>query len=78
MLKKCKHCGKEFKTQLNHQQFCTAECRREHTREKELEKKCKITGDRIVQINELARRAGMSYGKYVAKMNEERKRNEKK
>ena len=65
----CQYCGKEFISQNPHAKYCCEKCRREYYKSKpkpvvenEVKKKT------LAEINEEARNAGMTYGKYVLKM----------
>ena len=60
----CPKCGRTFRTPNESERLCI-ECRarnkRDYTKKSKKSKK-----SMIVEINELARESGMSYGKYVA------------
>lgn len=79
--KTCAVCGKEFGAWNTNQKFCSQNCKHEASlksgesyREKQREKaeqqakECKKK-QAVVNIAAEARKAGMSYGKYVAMMN---------
>lgn len=67
MLKKCVMCGKEFETKGS-AICCSEECRR-RKRKRGSNKKEQIESKNIAQVNALARKAGLSYGAYVARCN---------
>ena len=71
--KNCKYCGNEFLTTNKNRIYCSRECsnneiakkkREKHKQERELLESKKQNN--LVKINEAARAAGLSYGKYVA------------
>lgn len=76
----CATCGKEFGTWSNNQRYCCEECKRysrvknvEAYKEKQEKKKLKYEAEQkkkhaVIDIAVEARKAGMSYGKYVAMM----------
>jgi len=75
MQKNCKHCGKEFLTTNKNQIYCTPKCARKECAKKRIErekeeqeqlKRKKKKQNNLIEINEAARAAGMTYGKYVA------------
>ena len=73
----CKHCGNTFSSERK-KEYCSRDCslayRREHNRHELIKpqpepkpkrkKKSKMT---IAEIDAAARKAGLSYGKYVAR-----------
>lgn len=62
----CPKCGRTFRTPNESEKLCI-DCRprkkRDYTKKSKKSKK-----SMIVEINELARESGMSYGKFVAQM----------
>lgn len=78
----CKHCGKVFVPKNNKQTYCDPICRIEHNKaillnkrkEEGTERSCKPyrkvkkTNQSLRDIDAEAKAAGMTYGKYVAKM----------
>ena len=72
-MKACKYCGKKFLSVKSNHVYCCSYCskqaRNKLAREegkKEIPKPKPKKKDRITEINEAAKAAGMSYGKYVA------------
>lgn len=84
MIRNCKICGKEFETNGTPAKCCSKECSAENNRqngkakykeyyEKRKAKKIKKSNmKQIVDLTVEARRHGMTYGQYVAKMYLER------
>lgn len=76
MIKVCKICGNEFETEVKRQQMCgSIECRREYqmqiwrkSKEKSARKRNKSNAKKITDLAVEARKHGMTYGQYVAKM----------
>ena len=75
--KLCKLCGKEFVPQVGSQTFCCAEHRLEYNNERARERKIrkrleakrkKQKSNSLQTISNEARKLGMSYGQYVARM----------
>lgn len=67
----CKNCNKEFKTVNPHAKYCCFECRQEFYKKNPKPKPVaekKVKKKSLAEINEEARKAGMTYGKYVMKM----------
>ena len=69
--KKCIICGKSFETICGRALTCGKDCRNTYNREKRREQREKthINGN-LNDVLEKARKAGMSYGKYVAMMDD--------
>lgn len=69
--KKCIICGKSFETICGRALTCGKYCRNTYNREKRREQREKthINGN-LNDVLEKARKAGMSYGKYVAMMDD--------
>ena len=71
VLKKCECCGENFYAAKRSVKYCSDPCRREMMRQQARERnkspyeKREKKMDRIAEINQKARDAGMSYGKYV-------------
>lgn len=85
--KKCEYCKKDFYADRHQTRYCSMKCRRaaQEQRKKEKEKEQnnyiektdkKPHKSNITEINRMAREAGMSYGKFVAKMYIEEHRND--
>ena len=65
----CKWCGKYYIPEVNGQLYCKPECReKSYGQRHQGKKKKKSNMDEIAEIDAAARRAGMTYGQYVAKM----------
>ena len=73
-IRKCEYCQNEFIATRSNAKFCSAACRYYGTLKQEKKKRSdsppskKDTSQTFVEIAVAARKAGMSYGKYVAKM----------
>lgn len=75
--KKCVVCDKEFGAWNSNQKFCSEACRRKNAKKyyevyknvKVEEKPKKDKGISLDQIDKEARKAGMTYGQYVAMHN---------
>ena len=72
MKKKCEICGVKFETHRKNAKYCSDACRKEANRKNNAEKnkspyekKEERRLDHLAEINQRAREAGMSYGKYV-------------
>ena len=68
--KKCIYCGKKLRSKNIKKQFCSADCEGIYRvvykmPEKHRKKKLPENMQNIANINEEARKAGMSYGQYV-------------
>jgi len=73
----CQECGKIFVKQTNNQRYCCEECKRIGQRRKSREyqkmnyvrkgQPKKKRPPSLAEINQRARAAGMTYGKYMAK-----------
>ena len=70
--KKCGWCGKAFETGRNNQFYCSAECSQARKKQTRIEWKTKEAArpkaryvESLAEINQKARDAGMSYGKYM-------------
>lgn len=81
IVKNCDCCGKEFEARNCRQHYCSESCQKRHYNEtnrasviKEMQKKEKekriSTQNDIVKIAAEARKCGMSYGKYLALLND--------
>lgn len=74
---KCRICGKTFVPRGTTTVTCSDECSKENARRKKLEwekrtsisARAKVKRLSIGEINQLARDAGMTYGKYVSELN---------
>lgn len=67
--KKCIICGKSFETICGRALTCGKDCRNAYNREKRREQREKThSNGNLNDVLEKARKAGMSYGKYVAMM----------
>ena len=70
----CDECGQEFERVNNNQRYCSAECKANMQKKRMAiyaEKKIKKKMNKmpaLIDISAEARKAGMSYGKYVAMM----------
>ena len=62
----CAFCGKDFESDAR-RKYCSAECREDAKRENQKRKKPKKAKVSLEQINELARKEGLTYGQYFAK-----------
>ena len=71
---RCENCGLIFEKQHHNQRYCCDECRRKGNRRKTKERykqqkavrKIKNKKPTLSEINNKARAAGMTYGKYMA------------
>lgn len=80
MIKQCKVCGKEFEADKHQRRCCSDECREINKKENEriaslryrelrMKKRKKAENQqKIIDIAVEARKQGMTYGQYVAKM----------
>ena len=72
MQKKCKYCGKEFDATKSKRLYCSDKCKKSRWREKDKKRKYGVHMENpnaaVVDIAVKARKAGMTYGQYVAKM----------
>jgi len=73
IVKKCIICGKEFSPFRISVMMCSPECRKKRAKERYQEsraekERAEMRRESLVQINEKARAAGMSYGKYMLQM----------
>ena len=81
--KNCEICGKEFIGRRSTARYCSAACRELAAKENHKEwyktkkKKTKAVGTPIWQINEEARKLGLTYGKYKALQYMEKMREKK-
>lgn len=66
VIKKCKVCGKEFKTSIHNKFYCSAECKTKNKRYAN-EKPKKTNYEKIMEITIKARAMGLEYGEYVDK-----------
>lgn len=67
--RRCEWCGKEFVLVMHSQKFCCKKCRDEQTKKQNREKTARrktVRNTDLTKTVELARKAGMSYGKYKA------------
>ena len=72
----CAMCGREYITTAPKSKYCSYECKYAADRVREVEKRKKRrermapreTTKSVAQIDKLAKKAGMTYGEYVAKM----------
>lgn len=63
----CKWCGKYYIPEVNGQLYCKPECYdKSYEYRHQSKKKNKSNAQEIAEIDAAARKAGMSYGKYVA------------
>lgn len=77
-IKICEACGKEFTSRRSNANSCSTECRKEINRKNATIRKRKILAQRrrtkqnlsVTEIAVLAKAHGMSYGEYVARMEE--------
>ena len=78
MIRTCEQCGRYFKRVNNAQRYCCAECAKEGNlrtrrelqrlrRKRAKEEMQRQKGKTLTDIAEEASKAGMTYGKYVAK-----------
>ena len=74
VIKQCECCGEKFPASRRSVKYCSDTCRKRQAAERNKssyndrqEKKSEKKPDRIVEINRLAREAGLSYGQYVAR-----------
>lgn len=88
-IKVCLNCGKEYIPTKGNQKYCSAECkkivmkwqqRQAALLYKEKTKKSRLSREKIDEIAVKARKAGMSYGKYVSliEMRKEQSKHESK
>ena len=75
----CKWCGKYYIPEANGQLYCKPECYdKSYEYRHQSKKKKKSNAKEIADIDAAARKAGMSYGKYVAMMIMQEEKNGKK
>ena len=77
-LQKCRHCGKLFEPKMKTSIYCSRECYSIHKNDYQKEKKKpkKSNGEKIIDISREAKAHRMSYGKYVAYMEQQKKKEE--
>jgi ribosomal protein L20 len=66
----CRQCGNEFHTTHNSKMYCSDGCYRvaQNNLRREKNKKKKPTNLSLIDLTVEARKHGMSYGQYVARM----------
>lgn len=75
----CKWCGKYYTQEKNGQLYCTQDCYdNSYAYRHPKKKKKKSNMQEIADIDAAARKAGMSYGKYVAMLMMQEEKNGKK
>ena len=70
MQKKCKHCGKEFNSSKVNKLYCSDECKKKSRKNMSRKRKGRKYAGKpnaaVIDVAVKARKAGMSYGQYVA------------
>ena len=81
--KYCEICGRKFETRHPQTRVCSDECRKKKREEwksaynENQSSRKRAASSNLAEVSRLAREAGMSYGKYVAKMYKEKLKNER-